>query len=499
MKAFAATLAAVGATVALSAQIRVPNLPTPRDLPLPGIDRLLRGGPPISTTLKDARGEVPFLDTLNPTFGNLGSLRNNSGSYTLKPGAWAMDLQSFCFRPGTRGPRRTDGRGYLYGQMAGPESGIFVDMLNKYATLRDVEQTDMQALIWALLARTKIRSLNPEMQVLAARVLTPAQIVALDSGALDVVPPGLRRRAFDALPAEVRAIADAENRIRDVMYRANYTYRELERIAVIDAPEPKTGRQIPRERWSVHPGGYLIRFKPASYASTRVEIAVPPRVQIRRDARGRIVSMDFGGGRRTETEYDDTIPAWDPSPNLLAVGYAFKTIRMTKPGANGRLDEVVIRNKGWTWVTRRATRLSRQGIMLALFRQPSLGERFEAWKERYDQWNEEFQERYDYYRERWERNTEPPPSTDDAIRDLEDSEHYRDGLDAALGGDTSDRLEWITDNQERQNRALESATVLIWTLPTESTTDDGPPEYVPPRDIAIPACPDCQRLGFSGR
>ena len=130
--------------------------------------------------------------------------------------------------------------------------------------------------------------------------------------------------------------------------------------------------------------------------------------------------------------------------------------------------------------------------MLALFRQPSLGERFEAWKERYDQWNEEFQERYDYYRERWERNTEPPPSTDDAIRDLEDSEHYRDGLDAALGGDTSDRLEWITDNQERQNRALESATVLIWTLPTESTTDDGPPEYVPPRDIAIPACPDCQ-------
>jgi hypothetical protein len=498
MKRLIVALMVCGSAVAAAAQIRIPNLPLPKDLPLPNLDGLLRGGSPISTTMKDARGEVPFLDHLDPRPGDLASLRNNTGTFTLKPGYWAMELQSFCFRPGTRGPRRTDGRGYLYGQIAGPDSAIFVDMLSKYSTLRNVDQRDMQVLIWALLSRTKIRNMNPEMQALAVRVLTPVQIAALDSGALDVVPPDMRRRAFDALPAEVRAIADAENRIRDVMYRANYSYRELERIAVIDSPEPKSGRQIPRQRWSVHPNGYLIRFKPNSYASTRVEIAVPPRVTIRRDSRGRIASIDFGDGRRTETEYDDSIPAWDPSPNLLAVGYAFKTIRMTMPGPNGRSKEVVLRNKGWTWVTRRATRLSRQHVMFALFRQPSLGERFDAWKERYDQWNEEFQERLDYYRERWERNTEPPPSTDDAIRDLEDSEHYRDGLDAALRGDTGDRLEWIIDNQERQNRALESATVLIWTLPTESTTDDTP-EYVPPRDIAIPACPDCQRLGFAGR
>src|SRR5262245_24267937 len=214
MRLPACLFALICATAMISGQIRVPNIPVPKDLPLPNIDRFLRGGSPISTTLKDARGEVPFLDKLDAKVGDLATLRNSRGTFTLKPGHWAMELQSFCFRPGTRGPQRTDGQGYLYGRIAGPDSAIFVDMLSKYATLRDVEQHDMQVLLWALLARTKIRSMDLRMQALAARVLTPAQILALESGAMDVVPPAMRQRAFDALPAELRAVAEAENRIR---------------------------------------------------------------------------------------------------------------------------------------------------------------------------------------------------------------------------------------------------------------------------------------------
>ena len=149
--------------------------------------------------LLDARIEAPWLDTLEMKFGELGTLRNDHGSFTIRPGNWTADLQSFCFRPGTRGPQPTDGQGYVTAPLTGPHAQVFADMLTKYALQRDIEQRDMQVLIWALLSRTKIRQMNPRMQALAARVLTPAQIVALDSGALDVIPPNLRRRAFNAL------------------------------------------------------------------------------------------------------------------------------------------------------------------------------------------------------------------------------------------------------------------------------------------------------------
>ena len=484
------------ATATLAAQIRVPPLPMPRDLPLPGIDRLLQGDSPISTTLKDARVEVPFLDRLDVKFGDLAALRNNRGTFTLTPGHWAMDLQSFCFHAGTRGPQRTDGQGYLSGRIAGPDSAIFVDMLSKYTLLRDVEQHDMQVLIWALLARTKIRQMDPHMQALAVRVLTPAQILALDSGALDVVPPAVRQRLFYSLPADVRGVAEAENRIRDIMYRANSTYAELERIAVLDGPEPSGGRQVPRDRWSVHPGGYFIRYKPSGYSRTTVEIAAPPRYRISRDAKGRIVSIDWGNGRRTETEYDDSLPAYEPSPNLRTVAYAFKRIKLIRPGANGAPQEIVVANNGWTFVMKRPMRVAavpRFGFRLASV-QPGAGwiERAVEWKQRYDHWNEEYRERVDFYRERYDHMRNPPPSVEDTIRDLEDMQHYRDGIEAAL---TGGELGWLIEHQERMNAALERATLEIASLPVGS--DEG--EYVPPYDIALPSHSGSQRLGLSGR
>lgn len=492
MKALIAVLVSVVATISLTAQIRIPRLPSARDLPLPGIDRLLRGESPVTTSLRDARMDAPWLDGLEMKFGDLGTLQNDRGSFTVKPGNWTVDLQSFCFRPGTRGPQPTDGRGYVTAPMAGPHGRVFADMLTKYALQRDIEQRDMQVLIWALLSRTKIRQMNVRMQALAARVLTPAQMVALDSGALDVIPPSVRRRAFNALPAEVRAIAEIENRIRDVLHRANHTYAELERIAVLEGPEPRDGRNIPRQRWAVHPNGYLIRYLPHGFARTTVQIARPARVQIRRDARGRIASIDFGDGRRTETEYDDTVPGYD-SPGFRTLAYRFKTIRMIRPGPGGQPRELVVRDNGWTFVMRRAARRAPR-LMLATFRQPESGwaDLINDIKERYDDWSG----RAETYEGVAKTATGDPRDVEDALRDLEDSEHYHDGIEAALEGDAGDRADWIIDHHERQAETLKAVTVVIGTLPTTSSTED---EYIPPFDVAIPGSSGSQRLGISGR
>jgi hypothetical protein len=495
MRSVAAVLLAGCAAITASAQIRVPKLPTPRDLPLPGIDRLLRGEAPITTSIADARVDVPFLDRVEARFGDLGTLRDGRGGFSLKRGNWQAELQSFCFRPGTRGPQPTDGNGYLAAPMKGPHAGIFGDMLAKYSVQRDIPQRDMQVLIWALLSRTKIRLMNPRMQALAARVLTPAQIVALDSGALDVIPPNLRRQAFNALPAEVRAVAEIENRIRDTLSRANHTYAELERMAVLQGPEPHGGRQISKQRWSAHPDGYLIRYQPHGFARMTVQVAVPPKTQVRRDGKGRIVSVDFGDGRRTETEYDDSIPAFEPPGNVMAAGYAFKSVKLIRPRANGRPEEIVLRDRGWTFVTRTGRRLAPRGFMFARFTQPL--ERFLEWKERYDEWNEKYGERLEWYRDRYEGMTNPPPDVEQTLRDLEDLEHYRDGIDAALRGDTGDRLDWLIEHQERMNDALRRATLELATLP-DGSEDDEPRGLMPGRmDYAVPGSTGSQRLAPS--
>lgn len=494
MRRIVVTLLLSCATISVAAQIRVPRIPLPKDLPLPGIDKILHGSSPISTTLHDARVEVPFLDRMQVTFGNLASLRTDQSTFTLTPGHWAMDLQTFCFHAGTRGPQRTDGQGYLSGPITGPDSAIFVDMLSKYSALRDVQQRDMQVLIWAVLARTKIRQMNPQMQALAVRVLTPAQIVALDSGALDVIPMGMRQKAFNALPPEVRAIAEAENRIRDILYRANYDFEELEQIAVLRGPEPRANRPVPRTRWSVHPGGYLIRYHPTGYSRTTVEIANPPKYTIRRDGKGRIISIEWSDGRRTETEYDDSVPAFDPAPGVRAVAYRFKSVRLSRPGPNGRREETVIANRGWTFVTKRTSlRPPRFGFQRAAFVQ-DLGQILD-WKERYDHFNEEYVERLEWYRDRYEHMTDPPPSVEETIRDLEDMQHYRDAIEAIL---TGGELQWLIEHQERMNDALERATLVIASLP-DGSDDSEPHGYRPPMDIAIPAHTSSQRLGMSGR
>lgn len=495
MKVLSASIVAVLASVTLTGQIRVPHIPLPNDLPLPGLDRLLHGESPISTTLKDARVEVPFLDRMNVKFGSLGTLRNESGSFTLKPGHWTADLQTFCFHAGTRGPQRTDGQGYLSGPVTGPDKAVFVDMLSKYGTLRDGDQHDMQLLIWGLLARTKIHNMEPRLQALAARVLTPAQIAAVESGALDVVPPALRDRAFNSLPVEVRRVAEAENRIRELLYRANTTYAELESVAVLQGPEPRGNREVPRQRWSIHPGGYLVRYHPTHYSRTTVEIAVPPTYVIERDAKGRIHSIQWSDGRRTETEYDDSIPAFDPAPNVRAIAYAFKSVKLSRPGANGRREETVIASKGWTFVTKRgALRPPRFGFQAVSFTQNPL-ERILDWKERYDEFNETYTERLEWYRDRYEHMTNPPPSVEDTIRDLEDMQHYRDAIEAIL---TGGELGWLVEHQERMNAALERATITIASLP-DGSDEPEPRGYRPPMDIAIPAHPSSQRLGMSSR
>ena len=119
---------------------------------------------------------------------------------------------------------------------------------------------------------------------------------------------------------------------------------------------------------------------------------------------------------------------------------------------------------------------------------------FERWGERAEQ-AQDIHDRYEFYRDRADRATDD--ASEDSVDELEDTDHYRDGIDAATSGDPGDRLEWMIDHQERENAALEWAITVLEGLPTTSTTDD-PPAWEPGGGVAVPSRGG-QTLGISGR
>ncbi len=369
----------------------------------------------------------------------------------------------------------------------------------------EIPRGDAQMLLWAILSRTRVSAMPPKLQA-AARVLLPAsEIRAINANGLNVLAVAERTRLLGGLAAPVRQALEVESALRYQFSRADVTYDEVERIAVLSGVRTEdTTNAIRRGQWSRHARGYFIRFFPDSFTNTRVEVLMPGRVTVTRDRLNRIIALEDARGGRTETAYDDAIAPRTHPRDARLKAYAFKSIRFIRRGANGRTEVHEIHDQGWTFLrsrprTRGAWAAPILRVVNATFRIPGVAfaarqGRFGDWGERAEQ-AQDIHERYQFYRGRADAATNDP--SEDAVDELEDTDHYRDGIDAATTGDPSDRLEWIIDHHERETGALEWAISVLEGLPTTSTTDD-PPAWEPGGSVAVPSRGG-QTLGISGR
>jgi FecR protein len=295
------------------------------------INRLLEGEPPVSTSLSDAVTEVPFLDDFNPPEPAPMTFlpRAGNGDFVLvRPGAFQFTAASYCLHAGTHAPSQGDG--YLYAPLKGTRSEIIRHILENSVFRPDIAQQDIQRLIWAIIAKTKFTKMPRPLQLAGTKLLTAAEVTALSGGSLDTVSEAVLDKAMEeaGLPAPVRDVLRAEARIRSLMTQADADYAELERAAVLSgAPPPGEGsRLVPGGRWSFHPDGYFIRYVPHSYSRTDIEISVPRRFKVERDAAGRIASISDDGGSRIAFEYGTAAAAPLASGTPLKA-HALKAVR----------------------------------------------------------------------------------------------------------------------------------------------------------------------------
>lgn len=275
---------------------------------------------PITTNFTDANSNKVLDDDFgnNQVFTPLRRMpRTSNGGYLLTSGFYEMTCKSYCIKAGTYGP--SNGDGYLFAPLEGKMANIMQSLVREADNHPEVKQKDVQRLLWAIIAKAKFKNLSPKLKIVSAKLLTPAELLELNGGAVGLIPKNLYDKALTSLPSNVREIIRAESQMRKLLYNANTSYNELERIAVLTGVATVDRPEFKRGRWSKHKDGFYVRYYPSGYSKTKIQIYVPYNIQ-RTNIGGSL--NNFSNSRfLQQIEYDATddvaVPANIGSQRLL--------------------------------------------------------------------------------------------------------------------------------------------------------------------------------------
>ena len=245
----------------------------------PALPDIINGPKPVSTSLKDAVFSDASRDSASLPGKPLAMTdlnRSPQGGFVLAPGYYVMLAQSYCLHAGTYGPGGGDA--YLYAPVKGSAKDAVTSILQNSVAQPEINQRDIQLLLWAIVARAKFEDLDMRLKAVAAKLLTKKQLAGLNRSALGVLTSPQLASVTGGMPGPLRTIVEAESRMRGLLSTPGSNYAEIERVAVIAGAAPRGAGSIdvPASRWSLHPDGYWVRYKPNSYTNTWVEVWVVP-------------------------------------------------------------------------------------------------------------------------------------------------------------------------------------------------------------------------------
>lgn len=317
-----------------------------QDLGIPSIPSLssLTSRTPVTTNIKDAVTEIPYMDAFEPkrAMALNSQPRNANGGFDLRrPGFYTMNAQSYCMHAGTYAPGGGDG--YIYAPLKGSRDDIIGNILKRSVRHPQIPQRDIQVLIWAICAKTKIQDMSAENIATASKLLTPTELAVLNDV---MIEEELQELVGDNIPSELRQVLEAESKLRSLMTSGQAAYSDLEKVAVLTgaAPWGPGSRKTPTGRWSYQPDGYFVRYYPQGYSKTRVDVYAPECIEIVRDDLGRIILIRDRSGSKIEVKYKD--PGRKVRGDSGIIGYAFSSIRL----ATGTKSSKALANRGWTYV-----------------------------------------------------------------------------------------------------------------------------------------------------
>ena len=232
----------------------------------------------ITTNFKDCNtADIKSSDfAKNEKFVNLCSSNfSQTEGYVLKPGYYTIDLKSFCLKAGTYAPSKGDG--YLYAPVKGPKRDIINSLVKNWYLHPEIPQQKVQSLVWGVIAKSSFKNMSPDLQLVAAQLLSKKELLQLSKMGMDFLPDSVMSKAKSSLPKPVQIALEAENKIRNFFSTSSSNYDELERLAIITGVNPETS-SISYATWGLHPKGYWVSYQPHGYQQMTVKIYVPSTV-----------------------------------------------------------------------------------------------------------------------------------------------------------------------------------------------------------------------------
>jgi hypothetical protein len=296
---------------------------------IPGVEDIVFK-PAVTTSIKDAYPTAYWLGDIDK---QISATTDAYFQPDISAGYYKFKFNTFCLHAGAYAP--TEGAGYLVAPLKGAKSGLIKNILSRYVQHQEIDQRDVQRLIWGIEANMKFTDYPVEFQARVTPLLTSEEIAAMS---VDV-----KQIAEDLLPQDVKDLLNLYSNLRTELTNPLSTYEDIEQIAVKTgiAPIGKGSRNIEAGTWTSIGNNAFIRCYPHGYAKTDVELYIPSSVEVKKDDKNRIVSLSDGTNRIDIT--------YDVSPGANALEgkypiYRFKSVSLTGEGYS---DNMTVSDKGW--------------------------------------------------------------------------------------------------------------------------------------------------------
>jgi len=192
--------------------------------------------------------------------------RTEEGAFILAPGLYEADFKTFCLQPGTPDPAAGDA--YFQAPVKGYRKEIVETILYNSRAKRQLDQKNVQLLLWSVVSGSNYSKLSPAVQSTATQLLSSKQIFELKGGVMGVVKTVSSQLSSSGL-------IKGNNDIQRLFETGTASYETFERVAVLREPSKVNRADIKPNQWYRQKENYYVRHIAASYKNVKIQVYVP--------------------------------------------------------------------------------------------------------------------------------------------------------------------------------------------------------------------------------
>ncbi len=192
--------------------------------------------------------------------------QTQDGGFVLKPGFYEAEFKTYCLQPGTPDPG--EGDAYLQGPVTGYRKNIIESILLNSRDQQDMEQKNIQLLLWSTVSGADYNKLSPAVKADAARLLTPKQIFELKGGVMGLIKDVSRSTG----------VLNGNSDIKKLFETSIDSYEAYENIAVRREQSKVIRKGVKYDQWYKQQENYYVRYFPVSYKKLRIQVYMPENI-----------------------------------------------------------------------------------------------------------------------------------------------------------------------------------------------------------------------------